>query len=68
MHSPQSEVAFVDECTLANTSLEVARSASPVSTVSACHPFAIRDPMSSYFDEKVQDKPRKLLLASIKPP
>ena len=68
MHSPQSEVAFVDECNAASTSLEVARCASPVGAVSACHPFAIRDPMSSYFGEKVQDKPRKLLLASIKPP
>ena len=68
MHSPQSEVAFADECTVASTSLAVARCVSPVGTVSACHPFAIRDPMSSYFDEKVQEKPRKLLLASIKPP
>ena len=68
MHSPQSEVAFVDECTVASTSLEVARCASPVGAVSAYHPFAIRDPMSSFWGEKVQDKPRKLLLASIKPP
>ena len=70
MHSPQSEVAFVDsdECTVASTSLEVARCASPVGAVSACHPFAIRDPMFSYLGEKVQEKPPKLLLASIKPP
>ena len=68
MHSPQSKVAFVDKCTVASTSLEVAQCAIPVGAVSVCHRFAIRDPLSSYFGEKVQDKPRKLLLASIKPP
>ena len=43
--------------------------------VSTCHSFASREPMFSYFGQKVQDrlescffKPRKLLLASIKPP
>ena len=68
MHSPQSEVAQVDECTVASTSLEVARCASPAGAVSACHPFVIRDRMFSYFGEKVRGKPRKLLLASIRPP
>ena len=36
--------------------------------VSECHSFASRGPMFPCFGEKVQDKPRKLLLASIKPP
>ena len=55
--------------TLARTSLEVARCASRSSAASTCHPFASRDPMfSCSVGEKVQYKPQKLLLASIKPP
>ena len=62
----RSPVLLLEECPVAR--LEVARCASHGGAVTTCHSFASRDPMFSYFGQKVQDKPRKLLLASIKPP
>ena len=57
---------LLEKCTVARTSLEVARCASHGGAVSACHSFASRDPMFSYFGQRVQDKPRKLLFQASK--
>ena len=61
-----SAVPCCFSCTVARTSLEVARCSSHGGAVSTCHSFASRDPMFLYFGQEVQDKPRKLLFQASK--
>ena len=56
-----SAVPCCFSCTVTRRSLEVAQWSSHGGAVFTWNSFASRDPMFSYFGQKVQDKPRKLL-------
>ena len=65
VHFPQSHVAF-GEVYCSAYIFGSGLCASHGGAVSACHSFASRAPMFSYFGQRVQDKPRKLLFHASK--